>query len=124
MDTQTRKPSHDNQACSPQSVSNTIVSNENAQRCEILPRKNARGPGKDDRVTIKIDRDMWRVISRQVRDHPEWGVKSVSDFIRRAIAHELEAKTSITERKVLEIQLRPTFSREDSRGRDPGRLLG
>jgi len=62
---------------------------------------------------------MWKVISRQIRDHPEWGVKSVSDFIRRAISHELETKTTITERKVLEIQLRPKLSREDSRDRGP-----
>jgi len=94
------------------------------KRCETLPRKSENGPGKDDRITIKIDKDMWKVISRQIRDHPEWGVKSVSDFIRRAIAHELEAKTSVTERKVLEIELRPRLSREDSRGRDPGKPRG
>jgi len=80
------------------------------KRCETLPRKSENGPGKDDRITIKIEKDMWKVISRQIRDHPEWGVRSVSEFIRRAIAHELEAKTSVTEHKVLEIQLRPTFS--------------
>jgi len=67
---------------------------------------------------------MWKVISRQIRDHPEWGVRSVSEFIRRAIAYELEVKTSITERKVLEIQLRPRLSREGSRGRDPEKPLG
>lgn len=60
---------------------------------------------------------MWKVISRHIRNHPEWGVKSVSDFIRRAIAHELEAKTSMTGRKVLEIQLQPSVSPEDSRDR-------
>ena len=67
---------------------------------------------------------MWKIISRQIRDHPEWGARSVSDFIRRAISHELEAKTNVTERKVLEIQLQPRLSREDSRGRDPGKPLG
>lgn len=89
------------------------------QRCATLARKNKTEPDKDDRITIKIDKDMWKVISRQVREHPEWGVKSVSEFIRRAISHELEVKKSVTERKVLEIQLRPRLSREDSRGKDP-----
>jgi len=89
------------------------------QRCGTLARKNKTDPDKDDRITIKIDKDMWKVISRQIREHPEWGVRSVSEFIRRAISHELEAKTNVTERKVLEIQLRPRLSREDSRRRDP-----
>ncbi len=65
---------------------------------------------------------MWKAITRQIKAHPEWGVRSVSEFIRRAISDELEAKASVTERKVLEIQLRPRLSREDSRGRDPARV--
>ena len=73
---------------------------------------------KDDRVTIKIDKDMWKAITKQIRSHPEWGVKSVSEFIRRAVARELEAKASHVERKVLEIQLRPSSYQEDSRRRD------
>jgi len=86
--------------------------------------KSKSSPGKDDRITIKIDKGMWKAITKEIRDHPEWGVKSVSEFIRHAVARELEAKKSVTERKVLEIQLRPRLSRGDSRGRDPEKPLG
>jgi len=84
-----------------------------------LPRKSESDPSKDDRVTIKIEKDMWKAISKRIDEHPEWGVRSVSEFIRRAVAHELEAKSGAGERKVLEIQLKPAFSREDSRRRGP-----
>ncbi|MBE0518220.1 MAG: ribbon-helix-helix protein, CopG family, partial [Thermoplasmata archaeon] len=84
-----------------------------------LPKKKKSGPDRDDRITIKIEKEMWKVINKQIRDHPEWGVRSVSEFIRRAISHELEEKASVTERKVLEIQLRPRLLRADSHCRDP-----
>jgi len=74
---------------------------------------------RDDRVTIKIDKDLWKVITQKVREHPEWGLRSVSDFIRKAIANELETKRSAVEKKVIEINLSPRFSREDSRGKGP-----
>ncbi|TFG70954.1 MAG: ribbon-helix-helix protein, CopG family [Methanomassiliicoccus sp.] len=90
-----------------------------AERCEDLPKKKKSGPDRDDRITIKIEKEMWKVINKQIRDHPEWGVRSVSEFIRRAISHELEEKASVTERKVLEIQLRPRLLRADSHCRDP-----
>ena len=93
------------------------------ERCRSLTPIKKSGPNKDDRITIKIEKDMWKVISKEIKNHPEWGVKSVSEFIRRAISNELEEKTSVTERKVLEIQLRPRLSRADSRGRDPGKPL-
>ena len=93
------------------------------ERCRKLPPRKNSGPDKDDRITIKIEKDLWKVISKQIKNHPEWGVRSVSDFIRRAISHELEAKTSVTERKVLEIQLQPRLSQADSRGRDPEKHL-
>ena len=70
-------------------------------------------------MTIKIDKDLWKVITQKVREHPEWGLRSVSDFIRKAIANELETKRSAVEKKVIEINLSPRFSREDSRGKGP-----
>ncbi len=116
---------HVNQASSSPGLQATTLSGSiTSQRCGDLSKKSGSGSKKDDRITIKIDKEMWKVITKQMSIHPEWGVKSVSDFIRRAVARELEAKSNVTERKVLEIELRPRFSPEDSRGRDPGRPPG
>jgi len=73
----------------------------------------------DDRVTIKIDRVLWKAISKQVEEHPEWGMSSVSDFIRRAVDRELEYRMMVREHKTLEIDLIPRKSREGIRDRAP-----
>ena len=73
----------------------------------------------DDRVTIKIDKDLWKVITTKMKEHPEWGMRSVSDFIRRAIANELEERRGVGDKKVIEIRLSPRPSREGSRDKDP-----
>jgi len=75
--------------------------------------------GSDDRVTIKIDKDLWKFISHKMKEHPEWGLRSVSDFIRRSIANELEERRGVGEKKVIEIRLNPRSSREGSRDRGP-----
>jgi len=72
----------------------------------------------DDRVTIKIDKDLWKVITQKMKEHPEWGLRSVSDFIRRAIANELDDR-GVGEKKIIEIRLNPRLSRGGSRDRDP-----
>lgn len=82
-----------------------------------LPGKKAKEI--DDRVTIKIDKDTWRIINERMGEHPEWGLRSVSDFIRRAIANELDDRTSSGAKKVIEIRLNPRLSRADSRGKGP-----
>jgi hypothetical protein len=73
----------------------------------------------DDRVTIKIDKDLWKVITLKMKEHPEWGMRSVSDFIRRAISNELEDRRGVGEKKVIEIRLNPRLSREGSRDKGP-----
>ena len=73
----------------------------------------------DDRVTIKIDRTLWKVITEQIERHPEWGMSSVSDFIRRSVDRELEYRTMTAGQKTLEIQLNPGSAREGSRDRGP-----
>ncbi len=72
----------------------------------------------DDRVTIKIDKDIWKVITTKMKEHPEWGLRSVSDFIRRAIANELDDR-GVGEKKIIEIRLNPRLSREGSRDKGP-----
>lgn len=73
----------------------------------------------DDRVTIKIDRALWKVITEQIESHPEWGMSSVSDFIRRSVDRELDYRTMTAGQKMVEIQLTPGHPREGSRDRDP-----
>ena len=73
----------------------------------------------DDRVTIKIDRVLWKVITGQIEKHPEWGMASVSDFIRRSVDRELEYRTMTAGQRMVEIQLNPGSAREGSRDRGP-----
>jgi len=74
---------------------------------------------KDDRVTIKIDRALAEAIAAQIRDHPEWGVTSVSEFIRRSIDREIDYRTSTSGKKILEIKLTPAHSPDDIRRTSP-----
>ncbi len=72
----------------------------------------------DDRVTIKIDRALWKVIANKIEKHPEWGMASVSDFIRRSVDRELEYRTITDGQKMVEIQLNPGRPQEDRHDRD------
>ncbi|HEX9907872.1 MAG TPA: hypothetical protein VGB78_05325 [Thermoplasmata archaeon] len=73
----------------------------------------------DNRVTIKIDKALWKVILNQIENHPEWGMSSVSDFIRRSVDRELEYRTMTAGQKMLEIQLTPRGLPRDSRDKGP-----
>jgi len=73
----------------------------------------------DDRITIKIDKKLWKAISDLIKHHPEWGIGSVSEFIRRAVDNELGSRMRTSERKVIEINLRPQNSPKDSQDKDP-----
>ena len=66
----------------------------------------------DDRVTIKIDRTLWKVITEQIENHPEWGMASVSDFIRRSVDRELDYRTMTAGQKMVKIQLNPGRPRD------------
>ncbi|MEM2839666.1 MAG: hypothetical protein QXE18_06220 [Thermoplasmata archaeon] len=72
----------------------------------------------DDRVTIKIDKKLWKIISNMIKHHPEWGIGSVSEFIRRAIDKEIDLRTKNLEKKVIEINLKPVSSPKDSLDKD------
>jgi len=72
----------------------------------------------DDRVTIKIDKKLWKTISDMIKHHPEWGIRSVSDFIRRAVDNEIGLRMRVSERKVIEINLRSQNSPNDSHDKD------
>jgi hypothetical protein len=47
---------------------------------------------KDDRVTLKMDRALWRSIEELIRANPGWGIASVSEFVRRAIDSEIRKR--------------------------------
>jgi len=74
---------------------------------------------KDSRITIKLDKHLWKIISEQIDLHPEWGIRSVSDFVRRAIDTELSNRNNTLERKTIQIDLLTRGSQDDSRDRDP-----
>lgn len=74
---------------------------------------------KDKRITIKIDPSLWKAISTEIERHPEWGINSVSEFIRRAIDHEMMARKSNQDRKIIEICLDDRISHGDSRDKGP-----
>jgi hypothetical protein len=67
---------------------------------------------KDTRVTMKVDRALWDSIRRQISDHPEWGILSVPEFIRRAVDNELRARNEAESSRVISLHLSP-----DSKGK-------
>jgi len=74
---------------------------------------------RDDRVTIKIDRALGVAIESRFRAHPEWGINSISEFIRRAIDRELEYRSHMSEKNVLGPEVTPAGSPAGNRGTGP-----
>jgi len=72
---------------------------------------------KEKRISIKVSESLYEVISKEIKKHPEWGMSSVSEFIRRAIDHELQARKSTDNRKIIEIVMNEEASREGTRRR-------
>lgn len=72
---------------------------------------------KDDRVTLKIDKKLWKKIESLIKSHPEWGVISVPEFVRRAIDAEIRARMESENNRV--ITLRLASENEDKRRKDP-----
>ena len=64
-------------------------------------------PPKDDRVTLKIDRALWRKIDELIKANPEWGMSSVSEFVRRAIDSEIRARKEEKGNRVITLCLAP-----------------
>jgi len=49
---------------------------------------------KNGRVTVKIEQPLWDSINNLIKAHPEWGILSVPEFIRRAIDTEIRSRTN------------------------------
>ncbi|MDH4123378.1 MAG: hypothetical protein OEV21_04785 [Thermoplasmata archaeon] len=73
----------------------------------------------DNRITIKLDPPLWKAISKEIDSHPEWGIKSVSEFVRRAIDHELILRRNATGRRIIELSLDQRFSQADNPDKGP-----
>jgi hypothetical protein len=74
---------------------------------------------RDNRITIKIDRGLGQAIEAKIREHPEWGVASISEFIRRAIDSELRYREQIADTRVLGPELTPGGPQAGNRGKGP-----
>ncbi|MBU1158071.1 MAG: hypothetical protein KKE24_01875 [Candidatus Thermoplasmatota archaeon] len=61
---------------------------------------------KDDRVTMKVDRALWSSVSALIKEHPEWGILSVPEFVRRAIDSEIRARKEAGNSTVIDLPLR------------------
>jgi hypothetical protein len=73
----------------------------------IAKKKRTEKVSSDDRVTLKFDRYFWDLVTREIDNHPEWGVKSVPDFVRRAVDNELNTRKKSIDRKVIELRFKP-----------------
>ena len=78
--------------------------------------KSVHMPPKDDRVTLKMDRTLWRTIENLIKAHPEWCISSVSEFVRRAVDSEIRTRTGEKEKRVITLCFAPV--RKDKRRRD------
>jgi hypothetical protein len=84
----------------------------------MTKKKHMKKSPKDSRVTLKFDKGFWDLVAKEIDKHPEWGVKSVPDFVRRAVDNELNARTKSIDRKVIELHLKSHRSQEDTRDKD------
>jgi hypothetical protein len=64
-------------------------------------------PPKDDRVTLKMDRPLWNQIQHMIETHPEWGIISVPDFVRRAVDSEMRARMEQSSSRVITLCFAP-----------------
>jgi hypothetical protein len=68
---------------------------------------------KDTRVTMKVERALWEKIDSVVNEHPEWGIVSVPDFVRRAIDSELRRRAETDSRRTIHLRFTPEGCDED-----------
>lgn len=61
---------------------------------------------------MKLDRALWESIRDLIADHPEWGILSVPEFIRRAVDNEVRARQEAESSRVISLHLSP-----DTKGR-------
>ncbi|UCE81321.1 MAG: hypothetical protein JSV94_02580 [Methanobacteriota archaeon] len=72
---------------------------------------------KDNRVTLKIEKKLWKEIEILIESHPEWGVISVPEFVRRAIDSEIRDRKESETKRVITLCL--SSENEDKSRKDP-----
>jgi hypothetical protein len=60
---------------------------------------------KDARVTMKVERALWKKMQRLIDSHPEWGILSVPEFVRRAIDSEMRMRKEEESSRVISVCL-------------------
>lgn len=56
---------------------------------------------------MKFDKALWRRVESLVESHPEWGVISVPDFVRRAVENEMKARQEEGSSRVIALCFSP-----------------
>jgi len=74
-------------------------------------------PPKGKRVTLKINREVWDMIAELIKRHPEWGIVSVNEFVRRAIDTDLRSRLDMESSRVINLCFVP--GNEDKRRKAP-----
>lgn len=64
-------------------------------------------PPKNGRVTLKINREVWDIIANLIKRHPEWGIVSVNEFVRRAIDTDLRSRLDAESCRVINLCFAP-----------------
>ena len=60
-------------------------------------------PPKGKRVTLKINREVWDKIAALIKRHPEWGIVSVNEFVRRAIDTDLRTRIDDESNRIINL---------------------
>lgn len=68
-------------------------------------------------MTLKIEKKLWKEMENLIESHPEWGVISVPEFVRRAIDSEIRARKEPGDSRVISLRFSPES--EDKHRTDP-----
>ena len=74
-------------------------------------------PAKDGRVTMKVERQLWEEMEKLIKSHPEWGILSVPEFVRRAIDSEMRSRKDAERTRTINLCLAPQTGGSHRKGR-------
>lgn len=64
---------------------------------------------------MKVDRALWESVQGLIDQHPEWGIMSVPEFVRRAIDSEVRARREAESSRVISLRISPIEGRNAKR---------
>lgn len=59
-----------------------------------------------------MDRALWQSVQKLIDEHPEWGIISVPEFVRRAIDSEVRARREAESSRVINLSIQPSQHRK------------